>query len=44
VPLPNTIKKKGKAGGGGSVMEEMNLFKVHCMHAWNYLNEIPSYD
>jgi hypothetical protein len=22
-------------------MREMNLFKVHCIHVWNYHNEIP---
>jgi hypothetical protein len=33
-------------GGGGRVnwdiMEAVNLFKVHCIHTWNYHNEAPS--
>jgi hypothetical protein len=25
------------------VREEVHLFKVHCMHIWNYHNKIPFY-
>jgi hypothetical protein len=28
--------------GNGNIMERVNLFEVHCMHVWNYHNEIPS--
>jgi hypothetical protein len=35
---PNT--KKGK--GSGNMVEEVNLFEVHCMHIWNDHNEMPS--
>jgi hypothetical protein len=37
-------KNFGKEGSGeanGNIMREMNLFKVHCIHVWNYHNEIP---
>jgi hypothetical protein len=41
---PNTVCKREKEGGeNGNTMEEMNLFKVHCTHVWNYHNEILSY-
>jgi hypothetical protein len=33
------LKKEG--GGNGTVMEGVNLFKVHCTHGWNYHNEPP---
>jgi hypothetical protein len=37
-----TIWKRGKRQrGNGNIMEGVKLFKVYCMHVWNY--EIPSY-
>jgi hypothetical protein len=28
--------------GDGNIMEGVTLLKVHCIHVWNYHNEIPS--
>jgi hypothetical protein len=27
----------------GNIMEEVSIFKAHCMNVWYYHNEIPSY-
>jgi hypothetical protein len=34
----HSLKKRER---NGNIMEGVNLFKVHCMHVWNYPNEIP---
>jgi hypothetical protein len=48
--LKNKLKAKGlvdlKTWGerrNGDIMKGMNLFMVHCIHAWNYHTEIPLY-
>jgi hypothetical protein len=35
------VKGAGDKGGNGNIKEEVNLFKVHCRHVWNYHNESP---
>jgi hypothetical protein len=37
------LTKRGGEGDGNTMEGEVDLFKVHCMHVWNYHNEIPSY-
>jgi hypothetical protein len=37
------FERWGKGERRNGNMEGVNPFKVHCMHAWNYHNEIPSY-
>jgi hypothetical protein len=36
-------RKKEKGNKNRMEKEEVNLFKVHCMHLWNYHNETLSY-
>jgi hypothetical protein len=42
-PTKHCLKKEEERRENGTVMEEVNLFKAHCKHVWNYHNEIPSY-
>jgi hypothetical protein len=40
----NITKSNTKTMGvNENIMERVNLFKVHCIHIWNYHNEIPLY-
>jgi hypothetical protein len=36
IPL---FEKVGRMGGRKNEMEGVNLFKIYCMHVWNYHNE-----
>jgi hypothetical protein len=36
--------RRGEEVRNENIMEEVNLFKVHCTHVWSYRNEAPSYN
>jgi hypothetical protein len=41
--LVEIVLRRGEAEQGG-VLEEINLIRVHCMHAWKYHYKTPLYN